>query len=558
MVRVGVKASDVPVRDYFPLMPLSPLALDPVRRARYSEGAGIYRIVPAAVVRPGTLAELRAAVDEARSAGWGITPRGAGSAMDGGNLGDGLMLDMTAFESGRCVVNVRSRTAHLSPSVPLSRVQALAGRDGLRFPPEPSSGAWATLGGMVSTNASGARTVRYGSVRPWIKSLTLETPAGPLQLSRGLPPDLSHPVMVRWYSAVAPLLGQHADAIRSAFPKVRKNSAGYALDQLLTSGDLLDLVIGAEGTLGVITDIVVRLDPIPSQRASLRIALRRRHDLAEVLERIRSYSPSALELLDQSFLRLVQERIATPEHPGLLNKAASLLLVDFEGDDAADVKLRMELSVAGISEFAIDVQTALDPARIESLWSVRHGASPLLAGLTDGRRSLQVIEDGCVPPERLAEYLDAIDAATARQRIDAVLFGHAGDGHVHVNLLPNLLDADWQQRVREIYDEVTAAVIRLGGTTSGEHGTGRLRAGTLEALYGPQVMAVFRAIKAAFDPDGIWNPGVLLGDGSDPLQRLKVGPDAAGLPDGVAEQLRLIESGAGWAASRWAGPVPAP
>lgn len=558
MVPVGVKASDVPVRDYFPLMPLSPLALDPVRRARYSEGAGIYRIVPAAVVRPGSLAEVRAAIDEARSAGWGITPRGAGSAMDGGNLGDGLMLDMTAFESGRCVVNVRERTAHLAPSVPLSRLQALAGRDGLRFPPEPSSGAWATLGGMVSTNASGARTVRYGSVRPWINALTLETTAGPLQLARGLPPDLSHPVMVRWYSSVAPLLGQHADALRRAFPKVRKNSAGYALDHLLTSGDLLDLVIGAEGTLGVITDVVVRLDPVPAHRSSLRVALRNRHDLSAVLALVREADPSTLELLDRSFLRLIDSRLDALEHPELLREAAGLLLVDFEGDSAESVSQRLNQVVAAISTFALDIQTALDPAEIERLWSVRHGASPLLAGLTDGRRSLQIIEDGCVPPERLAEYLDAIDAATARQGIDAVLFGHAGDGHVHVNLLPNLHDADWRSRVRHIYDEVTTAVIRLGGTTSGEHGTGRLRAGTLEALYGPQVMAVFRAIKDVFDPDGIWNPGVLLGDGSDPLQRLKVGPDAVALPDGVAEQLRLIESGAGWATSRWAGPAPAP
>lgn len=532
------------------------MALDPVRRARYSEGAGIYRIVPAAVVRPGSLAELRAALDEARLAGWSVTPRGAGSAMDGGNVGDGMIIDLTTFESGRCVVNARSRTARLSPGVSLAHLQALAGREQLRFPPEPSSGGWATLGGMISTNASGARTVRYGSVRPWVSEVTLETLAGPLNLARGLPPDLSHPAMVRWYANVAPLMGQYAAEIRAAFPKVRKNSAGYALDHLLTSGDILDLVIGAEGTLGAITDAVVRLDPIPSHRVSLRVALRRRHDLTAVLDRLRVYQPSTLELLDQSFLRLVHDRIATPEHPGLLSKAASLLLVDFEGDDAADLQLRLDFAVAAVSEFALDVQTARDASRIEALWAVRHGASPLLAGLTDGRRSLQVIEDGCVPPERLADYLDAIDQATARQNVNAVLFGHAGDGHVHVNLLPNLRDDDWRERVRAIFDEITAAVIRLGGTTSGEHGAGRLRAGTLEALYGPRVMQLFAAVKAAFDPEGFWNPGVILGPAADPLERLKVGPDAAPLPDGVAEQLRAIEAGATWASARWTTPAP--
>lgn len=535
-------------------MPFSRLALDQVRRARYSEGAGIYRIMPSAVMRPSSLMALRAAVADARDAGWSVTPRGAGSAMDGGNIGDGVILDLTDFESGRCVVSATARSARLSPSVTLAQLQALALREGLRFPPDPSSGPWATLGGMISTNASGPRTVRYGSVRRWVSELTLETVDGPLRLARGIQPDLRHPVMMRWCSAVAPLLDRHANEIRDAFPKVRKNSAGYALDHLLTSGDLLDLVIGAEGTLGVVTDIVVRLEPIPAHRASLRVALRERRDLVEVLERIRNLDPSTLEFLDASFLRLVHHRVATPEHPGLLMEAVGLLLADFEGESPAEVQGRLEEAAESVAPFAFDVRTALDSEAIERLWAVRHGASPMLAGLTDGRRSLQVIEDGCVPPARLAHYLDAIDAATTRQRIDAVLFGHAGDGHMHVNLLPNILDPDWRERVRAIFDEVTAAVIRLGGTTSGEHGAGRLRAGTLVALYGSTVMSVFRALKDAFDPDNRWNPGVILGVGGDPIRRLKVGVDALPLPDGVAEQLRAIETGATWAEGRWQDP----
>ena len=534
-------------------MPFSPLAFDPARRARYSEGAGIYRIIPAAVARPGSLRELRAVILDAQDAGWSLTPRGAGSAMDGSNLGDGVVLDLTVFEPGRCVASSRDRSARLSPSVTLAQLQSLAAADGLRFPPDPASGAWATLGGMISTNAAGARSVRYGSVRRWVRELTLESGEGPLRFVRGQPPDLGHPVMLRWYAHVAPLLALHADAIRGAFPKVRKNSAGYALDQLLTSGDLIDLVIGAEGTLGVVTDIVLELEPIPAHRASLRVALRERGDLVTALEAIRQADPSTLEFLDASFLRVVHQRVATPKYPGLLLQSAGVLLADIEGHEAAGVAARVAAVAAAVAPMALDVQTALAADAIENLWAVRHGASPILAGLGDGRRSLQVIEDGCVPPARLAEYLDAIDAATARQRIDAVLFGHAGDGHVHVNLLPNLLESDWLPRVRAVYDEVTAAVIRLGGTTSGEHGAGRLRAGTLTAMYGETVMTVFRAIKEAFDPAGLWNTGVLVGHGVDPFQDLKVGPDAAALPEGIAEQLRAVEIGANWGESRWLG-----
>ena len=202
---------------------------------------------------------------------------------------------------------------------------------------------------------------------------------------------------------------------------------------------------------------------------------------------------------------------------------------------------RASAAASAVQGSALDVRIATDGAEIDRLWAVRHAASPILAGLTDGRRSLQVIEDGCVPVARLAEYLDVIDEACRAERIDVVMFGHAGDGHVHVNLLPNLQDADWNDRVRAIFSAVSAAVIRLGGTPSGEHGTGRLRAGLMRQLYGPEVMECFAAVKRAFDPAGLFNPGVILGDGSDPLSRLKVGTAAAALPPGVDEYLAAIE-----------------
>jgi len=132
-----------------------------------------------------------------------------------------------------------------------------------------------------------------------------------------------------------------------------------------------------------------------------------------------------------------------------------------------------------------------------------------------------------------------------------VIFGHAGDGHLHVNLLPDLDDSGWEIRVRAVFDSVSTAVIRLGGTPSGEHGTGRLRAGLMEELYGVEVVACFTAVKRAFDPAGFFNPGVIIHDGSDALSRLKVGTGAAVLPTGMDEYLAAIEKNAAWAKSRW-------
>jgi FAD/FMN-containing dehydrogenase len=294
------------------------------------------------------------------------------------------------------------------------------------------------------------------------------------------------------------------------------------------------------------------LEPVPQHRVSLRVTLASRHDLVAQIELLRQWHPATLELLDSSFLAVVLPR-ATAADADLWRKAGAVLLLDFEGEDLDDVTLRAAAAAAAVRATAIDVTVATEPGAIAALWQVRHGASPALAALSDGRRSLQVIEDACVPTTALAEYLDTVDRISRDQSIEAVMFGHAGDGHVHVNLLPNLGDPRWKDRVRAIYLAVSEAVIGLGGTVTGEHGAGRVRAGLLPAMYGDSVMECFRAVKDAFDPQQRFNSGVIIDDGSDPLARLKLGDDAASLPPGVAESLHAIEAGARWGDRRWPG-----
>jgi FAD/FMN-containing dehydrogenase len=170
--------------------------------------------------------------------------------------------------------------------------------------------------------------------------------------------------------------------------------------------------------------------------------------------------------------------------------------------------------------------------------------------LPETRRSLQVIEDGCVPVERMGEYVRAVRDAAAARGLAVVIFGHAGDGHVHVNLLPEIGRAGWEEAVASLLDTVTDTLVRLGGTPSGEHGDGRLRAGLLGRVYGEEVMALFRRVKRAFDPLGILNPGVILPSGEPPIGRLKVGMHAIALPDDIARALRRIEQRGGYAQSR--------
>lgn len=511
------------------------------RRERYSQGAGIMRIVPAAVARPASLTGLREAIAEARERKLSVTPRGAGTAMDGGNIGDGMVIDMSAFEPGRCTIDAADRTARMTPSTPLAALRFLAAERGLRLPPEPSSAQWATLGGIVSTNAAGARTLRYGSIRPWVDALTIETSDGPLQLRRGRPPAPDHPVIGRWNDRVAPLLDRRRVTITDRFPKVRKNSAGYALDRWLGTGELIDLVIGSEGTLGVITDIVVRLDPLPEASGGLHVTLRDRRQLEAAIAALRPFGPSTLEFLDASFLAVVRAH-APPS-------TDCILLADFEADSGAVLRTTLAAARAAVTAHAAEVRVAADRNAVEEVWAIRHGASPALAALSDGRRSLQVIEDGCVPPAQLERYIEAVETSCRRAGIDVVIFGHAGDGHVHVNVLPNIEGPAWLDAVRQVYRDVSATVIALGGTPSGEHGAGRLRAPLMPAMYGPEVMECFEAVKWAFDPDGIFNCGVIIGS-ADPFATLKAGADATAIAAASAEWLDDIERRGAWGTER--------
>jgi FAD/FMN-containing dehydrogenase len=479
-----------------------------------------------------------------------LVPRGAGSAMGGGNVGDGIVVDLTALPP-RLELDGGLRRARASASVTLADLNTAADRAGLRLPPDPSSGRWATLGGMLSTNAAGARTVRYGSVRRWVEAIELVTADGEItELRRGRPPEPRALATDRFESGAAPAIRAAADLVRARFPRTRKNSSGYALDAWLHSGDLLDLLVGAEGTLGVVTAAEWRLDPLPAARAGLRVALRSLEALPDAVSALLASEPSAVELLDRSFLDLVGE--AGPE---------AVLLVEIERDDEAAARDAVNRAASAVGPFAASVDTALTQAAAERLWALRHAASPILAGLPESCRSLQVIEDGCVPPARLGEYVRAVREAAAARDLPVVIFGHAGDGHVHVNLLPDVGRPGWETAVAELLGAVTDTLVRLGGTPSGEHGDGRLRAGLLQRIYGDEVVALFAQVKRAFDPLGILNPGVILPSAEPPLSRLKVGVEAVALPDDIARGLRRIEQRGGYAQSRLEladGPPPQP
>lgn len=507
-------------------------------RAAYSEGAGIYRIVPWGVAFPRNRAELQELVVWAGASSTPLVARGAGSGMGGGNVGRGLVVDLThGFAKP---LEIRGGRATVGAGATFRALADRATPTDQRLPPEPSSSRFCTLGGMIACNAAGARSLRYGSVRTWVESLEVVWADG----SAGAVRRGEHG---RWPTegALRALVEEKAALVRERFPKTTKNSSGYALDRYLDTGDLVDILVGSEGTLALVTECTLRLAPIVSHRASVLVAVRQLDDIAPAVSALLTERPTALELLERTFLDL------SPSAPSLVPyDAQAALIAEFEEPSAGGIGAVVERVQRAMITLGAHAEIGVTLEDQAALWALRHDASPALARLPESRRSLQIIEDGCVPIAALGPYVAGVRSAAARNGVEVVLFGHAGDGHLHVNALVDLTLPDWQDRIRRLFEDVTALIARLGGTLAGEHGDGRLRAHALPVTFGPEVAHLFAQVKRLFDPNHILNPGVIVSDGRDYLSQLKVGSQTATIPEDVAHRLRSIEREGRWEVSK--------
>jgi FAD/FMN-containing dehydrogenase len=511
-----------------------------------------------AVALPTEVDDLLHLIRFVREEGLGLIPRGAGSGMPGNNVGRGILVDLQAFN--RPLFVTANHTANAGASITWAELQRAAAHLNLRLPPDPSSGAFCTLGGMVAANAAGARSLKYGSVRKWVRGVEFVTadcdvawvPRGPGQRIAREPGRRQRQLLATEFGArtrferdVRSLILDAEEAVAARFPKTRKNSSGYALDAYLASGDLLDLIIGSEGTLGIVTRIELELATQPAARSTVLLALNNLGDLADVTTHLLGLDPSACELLDRTILTLA----AIPDLT--LSGVEGILLVEFERSNAAAARRVAGDAVRGTRPWCAYAKTGLTDEQSHELWAVRRAASAALANLPPTRRSLQIIEDSCVPVEHLGDYVAAVRATASRLGIEIAAFGHAGDGHLHVNTLVDTTQPEFEQRLEALLDEVVDVVNRLGGTLSGEHGDGCLRAPLLERLYGRAIVDLFHSVKTAFDPCGIFNPGVIVSEiTAAPIKHLKIGGSASPIPAEIAERLTAMERGKDWGRSK--------
>ncbi len=505
---------------------------DDLARAVYSEAAGIARAMPTAVAVPVDAEDVAALVKWAAETKTPLVPRGSGSSMSGGAIGPGVIVDFSRLNQlGR--FDQTARTVWAGPGVLWWTLDIEARKRGLRFPVDPSSGRFCTLGGMVSTNAAGARSLRYGATRMWVNALDCVFSDGDrATITRGEePPRRVEPIRRFLREAHAAIVS--SDTRHPARHKdVRKESSGYGIHQYADKADLIELLVGSEGTLAMIVGVQLSLALVPAATSTVLGSFRSLADATAAAGKAVEAGASACELLDRTFLSYAATARAGDESfLRLVEGAEAILISEVEGASREETARNAEaLAAAFRAAGSTDVDVALTPEEEEKIWELRHAASPILSAMVD-KISMQFVEDGAVPLIKLPDYVEGVRQALAAREMDGVIFGHAGDGHVHVNPLVDVTLPDWRARMQRLLDDVVALTVRLGGTLAGEHGDGRLRAPLLRRMWHKDSMQAFEVLKKAFDPDNIFNPGAKIPvPGQKPLEDIKYDPALPPLP----------------------------
>ena len=515
-----------------------PFRVDLEARAVYSEAAGIAQILPRAVAIPLDADDVVTLVTWASAHHVPLIPRGSGSSMAGGAIGDGVIVDMSALNALEAV-DVERKTVRCGPGAIRNVVDKAARAQGLAFPVDPSSGAYCTVGGMASSNSAGSHTLRYGFMRLWVEALDCVFVDGSrAEVRRGAPAPDVEPVQ-RFLAAADELVAAERTS-PSRHEGVRKESSGYGLATYAESGDLVDLLVGSEGTLALIVGLELRLTTLQPQTASVLGAFASLDDAVVAAGSAREAGASACELLDKTFLDVARNggaRVPVPEG------TEAVLLAEVECTTPQEcATMAREVETAFRMAGATGVTLALDVTMEKAMWELRHAASPILSRLDPALRSMQFIEDGCVPPERLADYVRGVRAALAAHEVKGVIFGHAGDAHMHVNAMIDPRLPGWRDKVDALLEDVTALAASLGGTLAGEHGDGRLRSPLLDQVWPAATLSRFASVKQAFDPLCLLNPGAKVPTaGMKAIERVKYDPALPPLPPAARAALATVE-----------------
>lgn len=442
------------------IVPEERMFVDLAERYSYSFDASFGEYLPEAVVQPLDTGEVCRIVKLAGKYRIPLYPRGAATSLSGGPLPveGGIVLDMTRF-AHKLIIDRENLLAIVSPGVITADIHKKAEEVGLFYPPDPSSSHVSTIGGNIAENSSGPKGLKYGTTKEYVIGLEVVTPLG--------------------------------DVIRTG-GKTVKNVTGY---------DLTRLIVGSEGTLGIVTEIILRLIPKPKARKTLLATFDRLQDSGHAITKILSSGilPAAMELMDNACIRAVE----LFEPCGLPVDKEALILVEVDGHPAAIEEEIRQCEAICYVQGASQVKVARDEREREELWRARKMVSPAITQMGPTKIS----EDATVPRSKIPDMMERLNQIRSKYQLNLVVFGHAGDGNLHPNIITDKRNKEEMKRAEDAVGEIFAAAVELGGTLSGEHGIGTLKAPYMEMELGEAGLSMMKKIKEAWDPYNIMNPG---------------------------------------------------
>jgi FAD/FMN-containing dehydrogenase/Fe-S oxidoreductase len=494
---------------------------DTITRALYSTDASVYLIRPLGVVIPKNREDVIRIVQICGRMRCPLTMRGGGTSQAGQAIGEGLQVDISKYFNRVLEVNAEERWARVEPGVVLDELNAQLAPLGLRFAPDISTASRATIGGMMANNSAGARSVLYGKTIDHVLEQTVVLADGSIAEFREMPrddvPQGDANLEARCYQTVLRLAAEHADEIDRRYPKVLRRVGGYNLNEFVDPAkpvNLAKMLVGSEGTLGVVLEAKLRLVPLPKAKAVMVIEFA---DLLEALSAapvIVSHGPSAVEVMDKSILDNTRQnanldRIRASFIEG---DPAATLCVEFYGDKKEDLPPRLAALEQDLRERKLGYRyhTDTDPITQARIWSLREAALGLSMAMKEDAKSISFVEDTAVAPEKLSEYIGRFLQIVHEHGTTAGVYAHASVGCLHVRPVVNMKTEEGVAKFESLAKAVANLVLEFGGALSGEHGDGLVRGPFMRQMFGDTLYEAFREIKQTFDPHGIFNPGKIV------------------------------------------------
>ncbi|MEO5923482.1 MAG: FAD-binding and (Fe-S)-binding domain-containing protein [Bryobacteraceae bacterium] len=492
---------------------------DIVTKALYSTDASVYKLQPIGVVIPRTRAALVDVVNLCLKHRCSITMRGGGTSQAGQAIGEGLIVDCSKYLHKVIEVNAEERWARVEPGVVLDELNAQLAPLGLRFAPDISTASRATLGGMMANNSAGARSVLYGTTIHHVLEQTVMLSDGSIIEMHDTPREqvpTGESLEAACYRTVLQLAHDHEAEIDRRYPKILRRVGGYNLNEFVGDGpvNLVKMMVGSEGTLGVILEAKVKLVPLPKAKAVMVIGFA---DLLEALSAapvILTHNPSAIEVMDKAILSGAGQNAALEKtrREFIAGDPGATLCVEMYADRKEDLLPRLVALEADLraKKLGESYRPETDLAQQQRIWGLREAALGLSMAVKEEAKSISFVEDTAVAPEKLSEFIGKFLQIIRDHETTAGIYAHASVGCLHVRPVVNLKTADGVAKFESIANAVAILVLEYGGALSGEHGDGLVRSPFMRQMFGDTLYEAFREIKRTFDPHNLFNPGKIV------------------------------------------------